>query len=288
MRAQHPLTSLIRTFQRTSLSSSKLETTATSYICPPCRYLQQRSLHQRVKALPVPAPTPFVPDVSTFLTLIGRQLNKHSSKFTKWEDLFTLSSSQLKEMGIEPARSRKYLLRWREKFRRGEYGIGGDFQYVQNGVGEVRLVQVPRMAQQVSTTTGSEGEEQAQSTPTSPSTRSSATTSTAPGMLHLILNTPPSFANTSSESYKLLLPTTPGHSPANLHKPAHLKLHNGHTIVGSHVQPLKGSHAGDAVSVKVAEGLWEDKRGHKVHGGERRQAMILHKERVAERRKSER
>ena len=85
--------------------------TTSPYICTTCR----RHLHNASNRPPpyVPPPTPFVPDVNTFLTLIGRQLKEHASKFTSWEELFTLSSSQLQSRGLEPPRTRKYLLRWR-------------------------------------------------------------------------------------------------------------------------------------------------------------------------------
>ncbi|KAK4230358.1 IGR protein motif-domain-containing protein [Podospora fimiseda] len=87
----------------------------------------------------IPKPIPFVPDVETFLTLIGRGLKSHASKFPSWEALFSLTSDQLRELGLEPPRTRRYLLRWRDKFRRGEYGPGGDFRYVQDGVAELHV-----------------------------------------------------------------------------------------------------------------------------------------------------
>ena len=102
----------------------------------------RRSLHASIPQPPIPPPTPFVPDVPTFLTLIGRQLSQHSSKIPTWKALFRLTSSQLRELGVEPARSRRYLLWWREKFRKGEYGIGGDLKEVTDGVGEVRILEM--------------------------------------------------------------------------------------------------------------------------------------------------
>ena len=71
-----------------------------------------------------------MPNATTFLTLIGRKLSQHAPKFPDWNSLFTLSSSQLRALGIEPARDRRYLLHWREKFRNGEFGIGGDLKNV--------------------------------------------------------------------------------------------------------------------------------------------------------------
>jgi hypothetical protein len=40
---------------------------------------------------------------------------------------------------------------------------------------------------------------------------------------------------------------------------------------------------GGTAQLKVTEGMWEDRRGHKVDGGERRQAEVRFKRRVAER-----
>jgi hypothetical protein len=60
-----------------------------------------------------------------------------------------------------------------------------------------------------------------------------------------------------------------------------LHIKGAQTIVGPHVQPLKG---GEAAKVVVKEGLWEDRRGHKIDGGERRQAEVRAKRRGEERR----
>jgi hypothetical protein len=54
-----------------------------------------------------------------------------------------------------------------------------------------------------------------------------------------------------------------------------------HTIVGPHALPLKG---GRSVKIEVKEGLWEERRGHKIDGGERRQAEIRAKKRGEEKR----
>ncbi|KAI9695140.1 MAG: hypothetical protein M1820_008908, partial [Bogoriella megaspora] len=100
------------------------------------------SLHHSTPRAPVPPPTPFCPDPSTFLTLIGRSLSQHSSKIPTWESLFSLSSTQLRDLGVEPARARRYLLWWRERFRKGLFGVGGDMREVENGVAELRIVEV--------------------------------------------------------------------------------------------------------------------------------------------------
>ena len=230
---------------------SHLSSPAT-YICAPCR-----RLHKHVFAGRVPEPTPFVPDTNTFLTLIGRELSKHSSKFSTWDELFTLSSPQLKEIGIEPARSRRYLLRWREKFRKGEFGIGGDLKYVQDGVGELRVVEIPKF-------------------PSATPVVDEATTSHLPNTQKLIINVPPG----STE-----LPLRPGQSTRDLKKPSGVKLLRGHAIVGSYIQPVVGTN-GSVARLKVVEGMWEHRRGHKVDGGERRQAEVRFKRGVEERKKA--
>lgn len=53
------------------------------------------------------------------------------------------------------------------------------------------------------------------------------------------------------------------------------------TIVGPYALPLKG---GEGVRVSITEGMWEDRRGHKIDGGERRRTEVRYKKRIAERR----
>lgn len=52
------------------------------------------------------------------------------------------------------------------------------------------------------------------------------------------------------------------------------------TFAGPYVTQLKG---GKEAVVAAAEGMWEEKRGRKIDGGERRQAQVRFKKRVAER-----
>ena len=206
---------------------------------------QVRRLHQRVKAAPIPRPTPFVPDAQTFLTLIGRNLSQHASKISSWKALFSLTSPQLKELGVDPPRSRRYLLRWREKFRKGQYGIGGDFQHVENGAAEVRVVEVPVSGHQ-----------------------HAATATLSPGKRKIVVNVAAG-GSAQEISAEQLIPVK------GLH------IHGAQTIVGPHVQPIKG---GKGAKIVVKEGLWEHRRGHKIDGGERRQAEVRAKRRGEERR----
>lgn len=74
----------------------------------------------------VPPPTAEIPDVTTFLTKIGRGTLESvgpsfaaSESSSSWQDLMTLSSYELKQKGIE-TRTRRYILSWREKFTKGE------------------------------------------------------------------------------------------------------------------------------------------------------------------------
>ncbi|KAJ0163456.1 Protein FYV4, mitochondrial [Colletotrichum tanaceti] len=105
-------------------------------VAPTC---QARWLHKTRETPRVPSPIPLIPDVPTFLKVIGRGLSQHADKFPSWKSLFTLSSTQLRELGLEPPRTRRYLLTWIEKYRRGLFGVGGDFKHVKNGEAYLRL-----------------------------------------------------------------------------------------------------------------------------------------------------
>lgn len=241
---------------------------------------QLRALHARVTQAPVPEPTPFVPDTQTFLTLIGRSLATHASKIPSWAALFSLSSQQLRDLGVEPARARRYLLRWRAKFRRGEWGVGGDCAHVDaEGRAELRVVEVPDES------VSAEGQG-----------RGGATLSTSAGMKRIVVNVPVdaavraapveaaegeegaaaesqgrAFRPLSAEELARSRPITTG-----------VKHRGTKGLVGSHIEPIKGT-SGQAAIIRVKEGLWEDVRGHKIDGGERRQAEVRAKRRAAER-----
>jgi DUF1009 family protein len=86
-----------------------------------------------------------------------------------------------------------------------------------------------------------------------------------------IVNLPP-----DAETYE--------HSKSNiLKKFAHMKVYQGTMVKGPYLQAIKGTN-GSAALIKVTEGMWEDKRGQKVDGGERRRAEVRAKKRSAERR----
>ncbi|GAB1191473.1 hypothetical protein APSETT444_000652 [Aspergillus pseudonomiae] len=185
-----------------------------------------RCFHKHSSTPSVPSPTPFVPDVETFLTLIGRGMTKHASKLPSWEKLFTLSSTELRDIGIEPTRQRRYLLRKREKFRNGVFGPGGDLEHVVDGMRKV------------------------------------------------IVNLPPDASEYTHD------PSKP------LKKFAHMKIHRGSMLSGPFLQPIKGTD-NCAALIKVQDGMWEDKLGHKVDGGERRRAEVRARKRSEERRKGQ-
>jgi len=239
----------------------------TQVFTNPAPYICRRCLHRNVAAQKIPSPTPFVPDHTIFLALIGRELSKHAPKFESWQHLFSLSSPQLRDLGIEPARTRRYLLRWREKFRNGEFGIGGDLKYVQDGVAELRVLEVPSLkkADPILSESASSG------------TGADASTSVTSGMTKLILNVP-----AGSTTYHL----EDGQTTADLRKVKGVKLLQGHIISGPYVEVVKGTK-GSVATLRVREGLWEHRRGHKVDGGERRKAEVRFK-RGLEQRKKER
>jgi hypothetical protein len=217
-----------------------------------------RFASNRLLTRPVPPPTPFVPDVETFLKLIGRQLSQHTSKIPSWNALFTLTSAELRELGVEPPRSRKYLLRWREKFRQGRYGIGGDLQHVQDGVGEVKIFEVPVPESWKSLNPSAE----------------MATATRTPGMRKVAVNVP-----TGAET-----PSVPLEKAKIID---HIKVRGKNGIEGPHVDMVKGT-AGLKARIAVKEGLWEERRGHKVDGGERRKAEVRSKRRAEVRKQAAR
>jgi len=214
-----------------------------------------RALQHSIPMRPVPQPIPFIPDHTAFLSAIGRGLSAHATKIPSWEALFTLTSPQLKELGVEPARSRRYLLHWREKFRNGEYGIGGDCRHVVDGVAELKIVDAP--------------------VPPNPelgntiSPRSATATATHdPGTRRFVVNVP-----VGAE--------VPPEPVDTLPKVQGVVIKGASTIKGSHVELVKGS-AGLRARIRLREGIWEIRRGHKVDGGERRKASVRAKRRATE------
>ncbi|KAL2046023.1 hypothetical protein N7G274_001470 [Stereocaulon virgatum] len=222
--------------------------TLTNRLTKPC----YRCLHARTTTSPpIPQPTPFVPDPSTFLTLIGRDLSQHSAKITTWKSLFSLTSQQLCDLGIEPARTRRYLLWWRDRFRKGLFGVGGDLKNVKDGAAELRVVEVavPNAAipNELSTSTGT-------------------------GLMKvkkMIVNEP---AEAVEKGVEL----------ANLKPVEGMKIVGARTIVGPFVKHVKGTR-GSVATIKVQAGMWEVRQGIKVDGGERRKVQVRRAKLLAER-----
>ncbi|KAK4924118.1 hypothetical protein LTR28_012424 [Elasticomyces elasticus] len=182
-------------------------------------------------------------------------MSAHAAKIPSWSALFSLSSAQLRESGVEPARARRYLLRMRDRFRQGEYGIGGALKNVSEGVAEVRVVEVPREKRDVGAAAGAAAR------------GVRATLTSSPGMRKVILNPPPGLG----ASYQ----------PRKVQPVPGLRIVRANTI-GGRVQHVKGE-GNDVARIVVKEGLWEQRRGHKVDGGERRKAEVRAKRRSEER-----
>lgn len=216
-----------------------------------------RSLHGRVSAKSIPNPTPFVPDPSTFLKLIGRNLSQHTAKFPTWQSLFTLDSGQLREIGLEPARSRRYFLWWRDRFRKGVFGVGGDLKHVSDGVAELRIVEVPG------------AEILGSGLPTKGSLEQTQR------VKRLVVNSAASAPQ----------PTTTTGSSANIKPVQGMKIVGARAIVGPYIQSVKGT-SGSVAKIQVQEGMWEVKRGEKVDGGERRKVQVRRKRLLEERKTS--
>ncbi|KAK3644119.1 telomere length regulation protein [Elasticomyces elasticus] len=231
-----------------------------------CLFTQTRPLHRlHAPHLRIPRPTPFVPDVPTFLTLIGRNLAQHATKIPSWDALFALSGSELREKGVEPARARRYLLWWRERFRNGIMGIGGDLKEVKDGMAELRIVEVP------SERTGDR----------------QATLTKGAGMRKVVVNVMPTVAlpadltaaKAGGEEGKV--EQVPRIDVQSAQAVTGVKIVAANTIGGTGVEAVKG-HQGVA-RLRVQDGLWEERRGHKVDGGERRKAEVRYKRRAQER-----
>ena len=215
---------------------------------------QIRCLHSSIKPPPVPSPTPFIPDVPSFLTVIGRGLSAHANKFDSWAALFSLTGAQLREKGIEPPRARRYLLRWREKFRLGFYGVGGNLKHVKDGVAELRVIEAALPIDWKS------------------ETDKMATVTSSANTRKIVVNVPPGTQLENLDEQDLV--PAPGFT-----------VRGAHTISGPHVEPLKGTEGWGAI-LRVKEGLWEHKRGHKIDGGERRRKEVRAKRRAEENKKA--
>ncbi|PFH60517.1 hypothetical protein XA68_10831 [Ophiocordyceps unilateralis] len=203
-----------------------------SVLCP------RRLFHGTRKAPPIPEPRPFVPDVETFFTLIGRGLKKHASKFPSWKALFSLAPSDFKAMNIEPPRLRRYLIRWIHRYRAGDLGPGADFRFVEDGVALLKVASSARHDRAAE--------------------------------CRCVVNVPPGETTISALPFTLVRPI--GYAISGLR-----------TITGPFARPLPG---GAGAVVKITEGMWEDRRGRKIDGGERRQTLVRFKRRIAARREA--
>jgi hypothetical protein len=144
-------------------------------------------------------------------------------------------------------------------------GIGGDLTEVEKGVAELRIVEVP------STRPGDQ----------------MATLSKDPGTRKVVVNTKvtvaamPDLANPKDNSHEISIVPPPKIDPSKAKAVKDIKIVRGNTIGGTGVEYIKG-HPGVA-RLRVQDGLWEQRRGHKVDGGERRRAEVRAKRRAQER-----
>lgn len=210
---------------------------------PPVRRFQHKT---QVAASHIPAPSPFVPDSKTFLTLIGRNLIQHAAKLPTWQDLFSYTSEQLRKAGVEPARTRRYLLWWRDRYKKGIYGVGGDLEHVTGGTAKLKVVEVP-----------------------------------IPGV------TIPGTTIQRTKKFVVNVPLETEHRDIQveqLRPVTGMKIVGERRIAGPYIQPEKGA-SGSVALIKVQDGMWEQKRGVKVDGGERRKKQVRRKRYLEELRK---
>ncbi|KAL2914192.1 telomere length regulation protein [Polyrhizophydium stewartii] len=70
------------------------------------------------RALYVPPPRGSISEPAAFLKAIGRNSESVAAKFKDWDHLFTATSKELETLGIK-TQMRKYILGWREWYKRG-------------------------------------------------------------------------------------------------------------------------------------------------------------------------
>ncbi|KAJ3045793.1 hypothetical protein HK097_001121 [Rhizophlyctis rosea] len=76
------------------------------------------NMSQKHKSAFVPPARGSITDPTSFLTAIGRDCVTVADKFPDWDSIFTMTSKAMNEAGIKPP-MRKYILSWREWYRRG-------------------------------------------------------------------------------------------------------------------------------------------------------------------------
>jgi hypothetical protein len=178
-------------------------------------------------------------------------MSEHTSKFPTWEAFFTTPSEDFRTMGIEPARARRYLLGWRERYRQGKWGPGGDFTEVEEGVAYLRVIQVSRPIGETSEATALVGE----------------------NMTRVIANVPKTIEVPESELKDAL--------PVQGYELGEDNLR----IRGPGALPVKGGE-GQLVKVTAVDRMWEIKQGKKKDGGERRRKEVRAKKASEERKKA--
>lgn len=85
------------------------------YVYKPSKPPVHVGRNKRVKAVPEPR---FGITKDIFLYKIGKDSYEQKDKFESWEKLFSLSSYEMKKLGV-PIPQRKWILNWTEKYRAG-------------------------------------------------------------------------------------------------------------------------------------------------------------------------
>jgi IGR protein motif len=162
-----------------------------------------------------------------------------------------MPSENFRTLGVEPTRSRRYLLSWRERYRQGRWGPGGDFTEVsEDGAAYLKVMEVAREAGETSPATALQGENM---------TRIVANVKAGVGAEEAVDEPiPVKFYEIGEETLK---------------------------IKGPGALPVKGSE-GQMAKVEQMDRLWEIKRGVKKDGGERRIKEVRAKRAAEERKKA--
>jgi len=96
----------------------------------------------RTEAPEIPNTLPIVPDVPTFLLIIGRGMKKYAEKFPTWDSFWGATSEQL-TAAIPLAKDRRYIQDWMRRYRNREYGTAWNLKHIHEGQAILAVYKVP-------------------------------------------------------------------------------------------------------------------------------------------------
>ncbi|KAJ3390596.1 hypothetical protein HDU84_007297 [Entophlyctis sp. JEL0112] len=105
-----------RPFSALLTASRPIVTASVAGWAQTSRYL---ALSDKKRAAFVPPPRDGIETPKQFLAAIGRATADVADKFKSWDHLFTATTEEMADELAIPVRKRKYILQWREWYKRG-------------------------------------------------------------------------------------------------------------------------------------------------------------------------